>query len=123
MSQPVKLKDDLVLEARQIAKASNRSIAGQIEHWALLGRAIDAVLRGSEALTLKQKDATRELSTAISEVDTDTGRARVERLLKRRPYPHFEPSSNRGFVIKTDEDGVRTEGRFVNKQFVPKNSK
>ncbi len=34
MSQPVKLSDDLVLDARLTGEAAERSIAGQVEYWA-----------------------------------------------------------------------------------------
>ena len=38
MSQPVKLSDSLVLDARLAGEAVERSIAGQVEFWARLGR-------------------------------------------------------------------------------------
>jgi len=34
MGMPVKLSDELVREAREEARVVNRSITGQIEHWA-----------------------------------------------------------------------------------------
>ena len=34
----VKLSEDIVTEAKIISKALNRSLAGQIEHWAKIGR-------------------------------------------------------------------------------------
>lgn len=37
----VKLKADLVDEARKEAELFNRSLGGQIEHWARLGRALE----------------------------------------------------------------------------------
>jgi hypothetical protein len=52
MSQPVKLSDELVLDARLTAEIAERSIAGQIEFWAQLGRAIEPLLEGSRALAL-----------------------------------------------------------------------
>ena len=39
MSQPVKVSDALVLDARLMGEVTQRSIAGQIEFWALVGRA------------------------------------------------------------------------------------
>ena len=38
----VKLKADLVDEARKEAETFNRSVGGQIEHWARLGRALES---------------------------------------------------------------------------------
>jgi hypothetical protein len=34
----VKLSEDIVSDAKIMSKALNRSIAGQIEHWAKIGR-------------------------------------------------------------------------------------
>ena len=36
---PVRIEDDLYISARDQAKAEHRSIAGQIEFWAKVGRA------------------------------------------------------------------------------------
>lgn len=38
----VKLKADLVEEARREAETFNRSLGGQIEHWARLGKALES---------------------------------------------------------------------------------
>lgn len=118
MSQPVKLSDDLVLEARRTAEIANRSIAGQIEHWAHLGKAVEPLLKGVEVLALKQSGKVRSLATAIAEVDSSVGRTRVADYLNQNPFPHFEASSRPGVIVKIDEDGTRTLGRFVNREFV-----
>ncbi len=34
----VKLSNDIISEAKVMSKALNRSLAGQIEHWAKIGR-------------------------------------------------------------------------------------
>lgn len=39
MGMPVRIEDDLYLSARDEAKAEHRTIAGQIEFWAKVGRA------------------------------------------------------------------------------------
>ena len=38
MSTAVKLSESIVSEAKIMSKALNRSIAGQIEHWAKIGK-------------------------------------------------------------------------------------
>ena len=38
MATAVKLSENIVSEARIISKACNRSIAGQIEYWAKIGK-------------------------------------------------------------------------------------
>ena len=120
MSQPVKLSDELVCDARVTAEVSERSIAGQIEFWAQLGRALEPLLRGDRALALRQAGRGRPLSEAIRNVDSDEGRKLVREYLDARQFPHFEavPGSP-GLLRKIDEDGTQTVGRFVNRVFEP----
>ena len=123
MGQPVKLSDELICDARLTAEVSERSIAGQIEFWAQLGRALEPLLRGDRVAALRRAAAGRPLSQTIADVDSDAGRQRVRDCLKARPFPHFEtvPGSP-GLLWKIDEDGTRTVGRFVNRVFEPAES-
>jgi hypothetical protein len=118
MSQPVKLSDVLVLDARLTGKIAERSIAGQIEFWANLGRAIEPLLKGDQALALCKMAGARPLSECLTSVDSSKGRRRLETYLNTLPYPHYEPAPNtRGVLVRIDEGGKRTVGRFVNRQF------
>ncbi|MBI3466296.1 MAG: hypothetical protein HY000_25060 [Planctomycetes bacterium] len=120
MSQPVKLSDDLVLDARLIAEHADRSIAGQIEFWAQLGRAIEPLLDGSRAIALRRAGAARPLSECLASIDSEEGRRRVARYLDSRPFPHYEPAQDApGLLIRIEEDGTRTLGRFVGREFQP----
>lgn len=56
MPQPVKLSDPLINAARTVASDADRSIAGQIEHWARLGRVTERVLSFDESAQLKRDD-------------------------------------------------------------------
>ena len=38
MAQSVRINDDLVKSAKTVAIAEHRSLAGQVEHWASIGR-------------------------------------------------------------------------------------
>jgi hypothetical protein len=119
MSQPVKLSDALVLDARLTAKVAERSIAGQIEFWAGLGRAVDSLLRGREVFALRQAEASRPLSECLNSVDSKEGQRRVADYLQSRPFPHYEAHPDRaGWLVQIEENGVRTPGRFVNRRFV-----
>jgi hypothetical protein len=119
MSQPVKLSDDLVLEARTVGAVARRSIAGQVEFWARLGKSIEPLLRGDRALALQRSGTARSLAESIQSVDTDAGRDRVRTYLESRPFPHFEPCQDEaGMLVQIDEDGTRTRGRFINRTFV-----
>ena len=120
MGQPVKLSDALVLDARLVGQAAERSIAGQIEFWARVGRAVEGVLRGDRVLQLKQRGEAVPLSALLKSVDSKAGRARVKAQQAARPYPHFEQApGKRGHLVKIDRDGTRTVGRFVNREFRP----
>jgi len=118
MSQPVKLSDELVLDARVTSKLADRSIARQIEHWAQLGRAIEPLLQGAQALALRRAGSARPLSECLESVDSPAGRGRVIEYLERQPFPHYEQAPDApGLLVRIEADGTRTVGRFVNRQF------
>lgn len=118
MSQPVKLSDELVLDARLTAEIAQRSIAGQVEYWARLGRAIEPLLQGAQALALCRAGAARPLSECLESVDSPEGRRRVAEHLANQPFPHYEPARDvPGMLVRVEADGTRTVGRFVNRQF------
>ncbi len=73
MSQPVKISDELILDARLTAEIAECSIAGQIEFWAQLGRAIEPLLEGSRALALRRAGAAVPLSECLASVDSAAG--------------------------------------------------
>jgi hypothetical protein len=118
MSQPVKLSDELVLDARLTAEIAERSIAGQIEFWAQLGRAIEPLLEGSRALALCRAGSAVPLSERLASVDSAEGRRRVVEYLDSRPFPHYESApGGSGLLIRVADDGTRTLGRFVGREF------
>jgi ParD-like antitoxin of type II bacterial toxin-antitoxin system len=124
MSQPVKLSDDLVLEARLAGQLEQRSIAGQVEFWARLGRSVELLLEGQHVLALCRNATARPLSACLESVDSPAGRRRVASFLKSQPFPHYQPHPDRpGMLVRLDSDGQRTVGRFVNRQFRPAKTK
>jgi hypothetical protein len=124
MSQPVKLSDALVLDARVAGKAVERSIAGQVEFWAKLGRALEPLLQGAQAMALCRDADTQPLSKCLETIDSPAGRRRVAGYLASLPYPHYEAHPTRaGLLIRVDEGGRRTPGRFVNRRFQPVRTK
>jgi len=118
MSQPVKLSDALVLEARIASKATERSIAGQVQFWANLGRAVEPLLQGDHVLALIRSGEAKPLSACLESVDSAEGRRRVADYLQSGPYPHYEAAPNApGLLVRIEADGKRTIGRFVNRRF------
>ena len=119
MGQPVKLSDALVLDARFAGELTERSIAGQIEFWAALGRAVDSLLRGKDVLALRKHGNTKSLAECLADIETPAGRQRVQAVLDARPFPHFEDAPHQlGWLVRIEADGTRTVGRIVEDQFV-----
>lgn len=118
MGQPVKISDDLILDARLISEIDHRSIAGQIEFWAHLGEALEPLLQGAQVLALMRAGAAKPLSACLESVDSPEGRRRVVDHLKSLPFPHYEPAPGRaGLLVRTEADGTRVVGRFVKRRF------
>jgi len=119
MSQPVKLSDNLVLDARLAGEVVERSIAGQVEFWARLGRSVDRLLDGQQVMALCRNAGARPLSELLATADAPQGRKRLAAYLETLPFPHFRAHPGRpGLLEKIDEDGTRTVGRFVNRKFI-----
>lgn len=119
MGMPVKLSDHLVLDARVAAGVTNRSITGQIEFWAEIGKAMEERMGFAEVAALKRAQRSVPLSQLIDEVERPQGRARLRAELDALAYPHFEPTKKPGIFVRITEDGHRTEGRFQKREFVP----
>ena len=120
MGQPVRISDELILEARLISEIDDRSIAGQIEFWAHLGEALEPLLQGVQVLALRRAGLVRPLSACLESVDSEEGRRRVIDHLNSLPFPHYEPVPDKpGILVRIEADGTRTEGRFINRRFTP----
>ena|SRR6185436_8397376 len=124
MSQPVKLSDALVLDARLAGETVERSIAGQVEFWARIGRAVEPLLQGAQVLALCRNAGAHPLSDCLKSVDSPEGRRRVADFLQTRPHPHYKPHPDKpGLLVRTEASGKSTVGRFINRQFQPVKSK
>ena len=119
MPLPVKLSDTLVLDARLAAEVEQRSIAGQVEYWANLGKLVDAILEGRTRTAVLQQNKSKPLSELIAEVGTTEGERRLKGYLDSEPFPHFSAHPTRkGILVREDADGSCTVGRFVDRKFV-----
>lgn len=131
MGMPVKLSDLLVKAARAEAKATNRSITAQVEHWAKLGRAVEAALKHEDLLELKRSsgdldrafsDATKrdEVLALLDEVARSSERAVITERLQARGKPVYATDpAYPGMLVKIDPDGKRTPGRLEGRKFIP----
>lgn len=131
MGMPVKLSDDLVLIARQEADLADRSITGQIEHWAKLGRAVEAALKYPEISALKKSGGDLKLAFAeqsardsvfqtLESIAASTDRTVVQKRIRDSGKPIYgsDPAFP-GMVVRIAPDGTRTPGHFEHRKFVP----
>ena len=125
MSMPVKLSDDLVRDARQEAKAADRSITSQIEHWARLGRKVESVLRHEDVLNLKRAsddDAVvppptrRSVLAALRRIAASGARTQLGATLMEGRTVYQDAGEGR--IERIEPDGTRAVGRFVNRRFI-----
>jgi hypothetical protein len=124
VSQPVKLSDSLVLDARLAGEAQQRSIAGQVEFWARLGKSVELLLNGQQVQRLCSVGAARPISECLRSVDSPEGRARFKEYMAAQPFPHYAAHPTRkGLLVRIEANGRRTVGRFVNREFVPERSR
>lgn len=131
MGMPVKLSDELVREARDEARVVNRSITGQIEHWATLGKAVEMILKMPDIRALKHPQFTAdESSTAsgirsrvlhtIHQIVSASGRNAVKRRIAAAGGPIYESDPDLpGRIVRVAADGTRTPGRFKGRSFIP----
>ncbi len=127
MPHAVKLPNLLIQEAKLAAANANRSIAGQIEHWARLGRAIEQDLGSPDlrALTARAAAANpssvslpEQLGEALGVALQPAARAEFAAVLSNR-YRYGTDPAFPGYVVRDDPDGGRTPGRFVKRRFEP----
>ncbi len=64
MATAVRVSDDLVNDARKYSKIDHRSLTGQIEHWAIIGKCAEE----NPDLTY---DLIKEILIGIEELDRD----------------------------------------------------
>jgi FAD/FMN-containing dehydrogenase len=119
MGQPVKLSDELVNEARIAGATMQRSIAGQVEFWAKVGRAVELVTNRAQVERLQHK-ATLPLSEIVRTVNGPAGKARLDAYLNSRPFPrYFAHPELPQTMIREDSDGAKTVGKFNGRVFEP----
>lgn len=125
----IKISADLADTARAAAAAADRSLTGQVEHWAKLGRAIESVLPATAANALKQvgskleaiEDPTlrNEVVAALDDFrDSSASNKRARLGLDQQTHYEPDPSRSKG-LIRVEPDGTRTRGTRQGKTFMP----
>ena len=127
MGMPVKLSDDLVESAREEAANTDRSITGQIEHWAKIGRSVETLLRHRDVQSLKKSPlnttltsvARRDIQAVLARIADETDRRPLARSLKAGRTVYQSDPAGSGLTERIEPDGRRTLGRFNDRRFVP----
>lgn len=133
MARSVKLSEDLVQAAEANAQIERRSVGGQIEYWAELGRRIacDPNISGADLLALQRHERSSEALQAVNESRRGEILASLQRLLgdvkretfvrklaaRQQPRYGIDPTDPTR-LMRIDADGSRTYGRLIDNEFV-----
>jgi hypothetical protein len=130
MPVAVKLSDTLAEEARTASAGADRSLTGQIEHWARLGKAVEPLFNAPTIAALKKSGgdfgsledhAERQLVIdALAQLRLNPPFAETAAFLAttRRPLYEADPANPEG-ILQVQTDGSRVRGSLVNRVFVP----
>jgi hypothetical protein len=120
MGLPLRISDEIVLQARAEAEVSDRSLTGQIEHWVKLGMALEGVLGHRQAVALKRSGAAVPLSQALVQAESSEGQQRALEHLQATGQPRYGVDPTRpGSILRVNPDGTHTRGRFRQRVFIP----
>ena len=129
MAAPVKVSDRLLTLAREEARETHRSATAQIEHWATLGRAVEALVTYRDVLALKRAGQALpvpalvrpdDVDALLRSVAADRDREGVKARVRAGGTPVYTADPERpGTVIEVRPDGTRTRGRLEGRVFVP----
>lgn len=131
MGTPLKVSDSLFVVAKQEAQATDRSITAQIEHWARIGQAVEAILAHRELLTLKKAGELlspvfpslarrREVHDVLMRVAATSDRKKALSAIRASGKPVYATDpAHPGMIVQVSPDGSRKLGRLEGRRFVP----
>lgn len=129
MPVAVKLSDSLAEDARAASAGADRSLTGQVEHWARLGKAVEPLFTAPTIAALKKSggdlsalEDERERVRILSILDAFHGTSREalrEKLnLASKTVIEPDPGVPGGF-IRFNPDGTSHKGHLQGREFVP----
>ena len=128
MPVPVKVSDRLLTLAREEAESTHRSATAQIEHWATLGRAVEALVahqdllalkRAGQALPLPASAAREDVHRLLARLGEGRDRERVKRKVRAAGAPVYAADPDHpDLLIEIRPDGTRVRGRMKGRRFV-----
>lgn len=125
----IKINSPLAEEARAASRETDRSLTGQVEHWAKLGKALEPHLTTAVVNSLKTSEgqleniadpATKAEVLAILERFRTLPRTELRDELQLAAKTHYEPDpENPGGLIRIEPNGTRTHGSLNGREFIP----
>ena len=82
MSKSIRISDDLAERAEEAARVFHRSPPQQVEHWAQIGRVMEAALSHPEQDAVKRAGRP-ELDALLQDAGMEEGRRRVHEVIER----------------------------------------
>jgi hypothetical protein len=83
MSASIRLSDQLIAAAKRQAKLFHRSPPQQIEHWAAIGRVMEAALSYPAQEQVAHWGSARDMDELRTKVESDAGRRRAREIIRR----------------------------------------
>ncbi len=125
----VKLSDSLAEAARNAFHDADRSLTGQVEHWARLGKAVEPLFTAPTIAALKKSGGNpdnlddpverQRVIDALTRLRLNPPFAETSTFLRESQVPLYEadPRNPEG-IVQVLPDNSRIPGRLVNRAFV-----
>jgi hypothetical protein len=117
---PRRIDTTLLARAESSGAIFHRSGTEQLEHWAILGAAVETVLGLSSVAKMKTIGQTYDLDEMLSKTGLAAANKDLARSLEKQPFPQYsvDPKSPKGVVMHL-KGGRKIHGRVVNGVFTP----
>ena len=118
-SMPLRIDGTLIKEARASGEIFHRSIAQQLEHWATLGKALEAVLTISSVEKLKKAKDSVSVDDLLAKANSSVGKKRTLALLAKKKGPLYGSKPGQPeILVQYQTGGTKVAGQMVEGVFV-----
>ncbi len=129
-SVAIKISEELAEAARAEALQADRSLTGQIEHWAKIGRGAESTLSaqmahlikrfGGDPQSVSDPQLLLRLREALTHVHSSNHREKgtADFMNQNAPLYEADPLDPAG-IVQVRPDGSKIRGRLENRVFVP----
>ena len=115
---PLRIDGNLIKEARASGEIFHRSIAQQLEHWATLGKALEAVLTLSSVEKLKKAKEPINVDDLLANANSPAGKKRTLALLAKKKGPLYGTKPGQPeILLQYRADDSKVAGQMVNGEF------